>query len=646
VDNKVTIRSIIISLIGVFISVLWIRSSEVLATRCQITESVVPITAMTMIMFLVLLNPILQFIGKKFSLPANELVLIYTFITIGSVMSGIGITQAFLPYLVVPFYYAEPTNKFAEMQQYLPSWLGPRDPETIRGFFEGSFNGIVPWEHWVGPLAFWLLFFVLFWWVATCIWAVMRKQWAETEHLGFPLINIPYSIITEKSIEGKDDTAVPFFKNKLMWAGFAIAGLYQLTNMLNAIDPTIPCIGWSYSFNKILTEFPWKNIANTTIYYRPELVGLGYLIPAEILLSIVIFYWIENFLCVFGYAMHIATPGFPHNLQQSLGGYLALIVMIIWISRRHLKIALKKAIFNTPEIDDSKEPLPYRIAVFGGIAGFIAIILFCAAAGIAWWVATGFFLLIFGTLFIYGRIRAETGIPSQWIYPHTIIRQSPFYVFGIDAFKIGGTLQTLSALPMFFFLANGGFFTQSTVYQLESYQLADKTGFSKRIMTWVGISAMLIGLILAFWIYLSTYYQYGLNTLANQRLAYCLTSYTEISKMLQLPSSNNPLLITWTVIGFIITLILSFIRQYVSSGFILNPIGYVVATTYGYNLWSAFFAAWIAKVLIMRMGGIKLYRKFIPFFLGLAIGTFFLTGVLWPIIAAFFKGVRYHVWFV
>ena len=58
----------------------------------------------------------------------------------------------------------------------------------------------------------------------------------------------------------------------------------------------------------------------------------------------------------------------------------------------------------------------------------------------------------------------------------------------------------------------------------------------------------------------------------------------------------------------------------------LHPIGFAAVTAYPVNriVFSIFFA-WFSKFVILRAGGIDLYRKASPFFLGLMVGYF--TGV-------------------
>jgi hypothetical protein len=42
-----------------------------------------------------------------------------------------------------------------------------------------------------------------------------------------------------------------------------------------------------------------------------------------------------------------------------------------------------------------------------------------------------------------------------------------------------------------------------------------------------------------------------------------------------------------------------------------------------FRLWLPIFVSWLAKVLILRYGGLRGYRRALPFFLGLILGEFF-----------------------
>jgi hypothetical protein len=55
---------------------------------------------------------------------------------------------------------------------------------------------------------------------------------------------------------------------------------------------------------------------------------------------------------------------------------------------------------------------------------------------------------------------------------------------------------------------------------------------------------------------------------------------------------------------------------------------------------------WIVKSAVLRLGGMRLYRQLLPFFLGLVLGHYFTAGVVWgslSLINDMYR--RYGVWF-
>jgi hypothetical protein len=50
-------------------------------------------------------------------------------------------------------------------------------------------------------------------------------------------------------------------------------------------------------------------------------------------------------------------------------------------------------------------------------------------------------------------------------------------------------------------------------------------------------------------------------------------------------------------------------------------------------VWFPMLLGWAAKGIILRFGGMKLFRAWIPFFLGLILGDI-VIGVLWSLIGA------------
>jgi hypothetical protein len=60
--------------------------------------------------------------------------------------------------------------------------------------------------------------------------------------------------------------------------------------------------------------------------------------------------------------------------------------------------------------------------------------------------------------------------------------------------------------------------------------------------------------------------------------------------------------------------------------------------------WGSIFISWAIKFAILRLGGLKLHRQSIPFFLGLVLGEF-VVGSIWSIRGVVFGVDSYRILF-
>ena len=81
--------------------------------------------------------------------------------------------------------------------------------------------------------------------------------------------------------------------------------------------------------------------------------------------------------------------------------------------------------------------------------------------------------------------------------------------------------------------------------------------------------------------------------------------------------------------------------------FPLHPLGYAMAAAFSSQIWGGFFAVWLVKGAILRFGGVRMYKRLTPMFIGLALGHFFTMGIAWAAIGSYFgqAAERARVWF-
>ncbi len=643
--HGLSLRAAVLSLVFFVVSLIWMRKAGLIALGAQIGESVPVIPAVGAVLILTLLSPILRRLPRFMRMPEHQVLLVYSFLVIAVSMPSVGVVRQILPQITVPYYFAGPENEYETLTQDLPQWLSP-DPQVIRTMYEGSDTGAVPWEAWVTPLAAWTLFLLATFVTMYALMLIFRRQWIEKEHLTFPIVRL----VLDMADQTGHRVAGGFIRNPIMWAGFLLAAIYNVMNMLNAWNPAIPALGKSFNIGALFTERPWTGMGGLAIHWRPENFGIGYLVPADILLSVWVFALLMRLANVAQIGMGYDISGFPFERQQAWGGYLAFGLVLLWVGRHHLRDVFSKALTGNPRVDDSDEPFSYRTAVIAMVLGFAGMLVFGVMSGLWLWVAAVYFGICILFSIVYARARAEAGAALVWLFPISQAWEMLFNVGGSAVFQRGGSWRNLGALGMHFWLARG-YFPSMSAYQIEGFRIAEDAGIRQRTMVYWLIAALLIGLVGAYVIHLNVYYGFGANILeggttqGGARVRSAVQAWDTLSGFVKAHKQ-----VAWKetgagIAGFAITIILVVLRS-IFLRFPLHPLGFVMVMSYAGPIWGPFFIVWVIKSLVLRIGGMGTYRRAIPFFLGLVIGHFFTAGVVWgslSLVNDMYR--RYGVWF-
>ncbi len=645
-SHGLSLRAFIVSIVLLVISLLWMRQAGIIALGVQVGESVPVIPAIAAILLLSVIGPLLSRLPRLFHFPRHQSLLVYAFLCIAVSMSSVGVVRQMLPQLTVPFYFASPENNYAQLQDEIPSWLAPKDPAAIRGMYEATEDGAIPWAPWILPLVTWTLFTLANFVAMYALMLMFRRQWIEKEHLTFPIVRL----VMDMSDYGVGGTIGRFLRNPLMWTAFALAAVYNLMNMLQAWNPAVPALGKYYDLGAVLTERPWSALRPMGIAWRPENFGIGYLVSTEVLLSVWVFYLLQRFSNFFAVVGGYEIPGMPFEREQAFGGYLALGIFLFWMGREHLALMFRKAFTGDPSIDDSQEPFSYKTTVWAAIIGFAVMIAIAVQAGMWLWMAAIYFAIILLFAVTYARVRAEAGSPMVWLFPIMEQWDMMIYSVGSAPYQRGTGFNNLTVFTLFYWLARGYFPTMAG-YQVEGFKIADEGRIRHRTMILWMIAALVIGLVGAYYLHIQAYYSYGANILeggttqGGSRVIAAARAWESLSSWVNAHAAPDVRRATAGGVGFVVTALLVFLRT-MFLRFPLHPLGYVMVTSYGSPIWGPFFLVWIIKSVVLRVGGMGLYRQLIPFFLGLVIGHYFTAGVVWGSISLINEMYRrYGVWF-
>jgi len=640
-----TVRALLLAVVLTLLCALWVDQAEVVTFFCQITESVPPIPAVTVIIALVLLNPFLRRLWKRLSLKRGEILLIYAFMTITTTLPGCGIARFFINTIPVLFYFDTPENRFAEYRQYLPKWMVPHDTEIMRQLYEGSPGGRVPWGAWWFPLTMWMVFYLALFVAMLCLVAALRRQWTEREKLTYPLLYLPLDLASEE----QPASLVPeFFRNRVMWVGFAIAAIYNVLNIINAYNPAVKCLGKYYDLGALFTEHPYTALRPLVFHYRPDMVGFGYLVSTEVAMSVTVFYLLFKLESLGAAVVGNNQAGFPFQQEQGIGAYVALAIFVLWVARKHLADVIGKAFGSRKTVRDDDEPMSYRAAVFGFIAATIVGMVWTSRAGMAQWVWLLYYALILAVALVYARVRAEVGVPQIWMYPYYQTYKVIKFTLGSEPLRVGGSWRTLTVFTTLVPLSRG-YFQSLQGYQTEAFRLAELGGVKPRSMASSLIVALVVGMAVAWWLHLRSYYEYGaggVRALEGWGAGLAKEQYTELTGYADAPGLRDVPRTLAAGFGFAFAAALAILRV-LFLRFPLHPLAYCMTSSYGELIWGSFLLVWVVKATVFKLGGMKAYRRLIPGFIGLALGHFFTSGVAYGLIGAYgdesFR--RYQVWF-
>lgn len=660
--QRVRSVTIIVALILAFFSVIWAREAELMAFAVQITESVPPMTSLGWLLLLTVLSVVFRGVAARadersglgrllarFAMPGRQMMFVYAFITISTIIFSVGVLATLLPQATTLTYYADPSNDFAEASQHVNGLLHVTDPEVARQLYEGSdesltgegagsglrgfLNGpiwrtkLVPWAAWMPTILVWSLFILVMFGTMQCIAAMAEREWTLSERLPYPLVEIPLGITEQRSFA----SGIPFLRDPVMWVGFAIGASYGIHEMIAATTYAFPQFGREYPLSsRLLTEYPWSVVGGGfNIFLMPEAYGLAFFAPQDVLLTTSLA-WILLTLFKVGVA---AGGGSIRNetYRDTTGGtFVGVLIAALWVARKPISEALRGA-FGARRASDEL-PASHVWLMRGALIGMALMCLFWLWTGLPFqYVLFAMFMFIAGAIG-HARVRAVAGAATPWVFPHSGMTETFVRLFGASRIGGEGAFRPFGALFSVRWI-DRGYPHSGLAAQLESYNMARRGGMDRGDMTKMLAFAVPVGLILGWWMYLGAYYDHGANILGGAtgsggvRVQYAQRDATWAVGMVTAPLSVAPASWWGFGIGMFLTLGGLIIRN-VMLRFPFHPVGFLVAFTYGQRFWAPFGIVWLVKELILKLGGVGAYRRAMPGFLGVVIGHFFFTGIV------------------
>ena len=571
-----------------------------------------------------IVNSIFGLIGRRSELAKADLVLIYCMLLMAVTVPTWGLMFFLIGTMVYPFYYATPENNYADLfYDYIPAWMVPQDYQAIKDYYEGLPQGApIPWAVWIEPMGWWLALIVAMSFMLICMSAILHRQWSVHERLTYPMVQLPQNMMEK----GEDARVAPFFKNKMMWLGFAVPFLLLSLNALNHYWPTVPDYnprGRFSMFNKTL---------HLPIALNLAWVGFFYLVNLEITFSIWFFYVFskveEGVFSILGIAsteqLSVYEFSQPADLtHQATGAVIVLVVFGLWIARVHLSEVVRKLWDPHGGVDDSEELLRYRTAVWGFIASLIFVGAWLWRSGVPIAVVP---VLIFVSLIFFilvARVVATGGVATA----RSPIVPAYFIISGLGTSILGA--KGLVALN-FTFIWQGESRTSPMVAASNGLKLAELIPGPKTRLFWGLMLALLCSLLGAAYMTLKLAYTYGAINLSLINWAGA-HGWPKISSTIQnMPDANMRGWLFRGIGGLVEGLLIWAQHRWFWWPF--HPVGFAIAVGWlTSQIWFSALIAWILKAVIVRFGGVNLFQNLKPFFLGLILGEVSVSG-FWGII--------------
>jgi hypothetical protein len=572
------------------------------------------------VLFLVMVgNLTVRRFARRFALTQAELILVYAMVVTATAIGGVASVQHIVAGLAAPYYFADETNRWREFFPFIPKPLTPHDPEVISQFYKGnaSIYRLAVLRDWAIPVISWTAFLLLLFVTSLSVNALLRRRWVEGERLTFPLVVLPLEM-TRAGGEG------PFWRSRLMWMGFLLAGGLESIDFLNYMYPSLPYIQIkAYHIEHYFPDRPWNGIESLVVAFYPLMIGIVYLLPLDVSLSCWFFYLLVKAQMVFATAVGwkdadagpVAARA-PYISEQGAGAFLGVALFVLWTARGHLRETLRAALRSGHRARD--EILSPRAAWLGVLGGFGGMVLCLHAVGMSAWLAALLFLVYLLFLVTITRIVAEAG--AGWHYgPNYTAHSLIFDLFG----QRGWDHRNLMMLGYTQWLTMD-LRDNPMPYQLEAMKMGQSSGLEPRRLLAALLLAAALGAVAAFWANLTIYYHYGAAS-AKVRPWVPLTGQLPFLSMrtwIDSPQLPDSTFAGGMSLGFLAVALLGLARQRFA-GWPLHPLGYALANTDSMEyMWLPFLMGWALKATMLRYGGIRLYRAALPFFLGLILGDY------------------------
>ncbi len=586
---------------------LWLQGSRIGFGQLPVAPIVILVT------FVWLVQPLLRWFG--FSLNRLELALIFCLLFATTRFWSSSYAVLPLSLGAGAFYYANPANNYELLHRHIPQWLVPQDKLVIKAFYEGTPDGRVPWRDWLPTLATWTFSTALLWVCLLGLTFLFRRRWISEEKLVFPIAQVPMALLDERK---------PLQKSKPFWLGFLFPLALHSWNGLAVYFPSVPSVQLhSIPIGFLFTDPPWSILSDMTVDFYPSVIGTSYLTSTEVALGFWFFHFLRNLERVILFALGLQPGGVDHGgidaitRGQEIGAFLALCGVLAWSIWHNRKTA------NFGRIE--------KAGFFAFAFGLIGLTVFWTFMGADWWASLAYFVTFFIVMLVLARISCQGGcmFVAMDFHPHNISG----YLFG----QMSVGLKNLVVL-MFPHMA---YMMERDVvplpYLMNATKVATETGIGDReFIVGVSLACLVACLVAPVASLVMLYHHGGLNLHYHYATRLARWAWDKYIGWFSAPAPADLKATLGIVGGAAFTLFLTTLHHQIPR-FPFHPLGFTLADSLVVRkVWFSIFLGWLAKGLVLRYGGHKVYWAWRSAFIGMVVGEL-TAAAIWLFIDAIFQ---------
>ncbi len=543
-------------------------------------------------------------------------------------------------------------------QAHLPSWIFPTfkssDPavqggeDVVRFFLHANRAdpdtfaarvANVPWSAWITPAITWGIFLAAVYGAVVFMSCIFRRQWVENERLPFPIASIYLSLIEAPE---KGHAFNKLFRSKSFWVAFAIVFAMHGFNALNKYYPkVVPAFPLNFDLSSVMANPPLFNASGEfkrqTIYFTT--IGITYFVQTRTAFSLWFFFLLFQ-VETMSYAA--GQREFTEGMQQDqfFGSLLVYAAMMLWLARQHLAIVAGQMLRPVRSGEPVGRYISYRWAGWG--------LLVCISVLVGWLVCAGasasgamVIVVMLGIVFmVVARVVAETGLVYVMLdvplcrpfvyaandFPAMLQARTSFISFFFGTFLTGVLKHALR--QSFSPYASHALRTTDAEFDSRKESPAKSSGLPVIVCL---ASALLVGYLVSGTATL--YVQYNVpfsldkkhETPLNGWGTVLMPKYFLLDGLRKwVPPANGGVephsRLGHCAFGVALMTALTFMSvRYTAWPF--HPIGFLLAYSLALRwMWFSIFLGWLAKVVVLRLGGGSLFRQSRSFFLGMIAG--------------------------